>query len=149
MIAVDTNILVYAHRRDSPQFDLARRRVAELARDEQGWAIPWPCVHEFVGIVTHPKIFKKPTPVATAIDQVNAWQDSGGLHLLAETSATWRFVESVLVGAAVVGPRVRDAKVAAICLTHRVDELWTADRDFSRFPALRTRNPLNGSEAGA
>jgi predicted nucleic acid-binding protein len=37
---------------------------------------------------------------------------------------------------------VHDARIAALCLQHGVRELWSADRDFNRFPALRTRNPL-------
>jgi predicted nucleic acid-binding protein len=42
----------------------------------------------------------------------------------------------------VTGPLVQDARIAALCLQHGVRELWTADRDFSRFPALGVRNPL-------
>jgi predicted nucleic acid-binding protein len=52
VIAVDTNILVYAHREDSPFHDAAFRRVAELAEGQAVWAIPWPCLHEFLAIVT-------------------------------------------------------------------------------------------------
>jgi hypothetical protein len=42
----------------------------------------------------------------------------------------------------VAGAKVHDARIAALCLSHGVAELWTADRDFSRFPSLTTRNPL-------
>jgi uncharacterized protein len=58
VIAVDTNILVYAHRQDSPFHKAAFRRVAELAEGPATWAIPWPCVHEFLAIVTHPRILR-------------------------------------------------------------------------------------------
>ena len=73
MIAVDTNILVYAHREDSPFHEAAFERVAELAEGPAVWAIPWPCLHEFLAIVTHPRIYAPPTPLAQALDQVDAW----------------------------------------------------------------------------
>jgi predicted nucleic acid-binding protein len=80
-------IWVYAHRRDSEFHLVAAEKVRELAAGRAPWALPWPCLHEFFSIVTHPRI-------------------------------------------------------AALCLTHGVRALWTADRDFSRFPRLRTVNPL-------
>jgi len=63
VIAVDTNILVYAHREDADWHDAAYARLAELAEGRASWAIPWPCVHEFLAIVTHPRIFSPPTPL--------------------------------------------------------------------------------------
>jgi len=56
MIAVDTNILVYAHREDSQWHDAAYSRIVNLTEGRAPWAIPWPCIHEFLAIVTHPKI---------------------------------------------------------------------------------------------
>ena len=70
MIAVDTNILVYAHREDSPFHELASRRVAELAESPATWAIPWPCLHEFLAIVTHRRIYAPPTPLSRAVNQL-------------------------------------------------------------------------------
>ncbi|HTT40435.1 MAG TPA: hypothetical protein VMH32_22505 [Burkholderiales bacterium] len=72
MIAVDTNILVYAHREDATWHDVANARVVELAEGRAPWAIPWPCVHEFLAIATHPRIFDPPTPMPSAIAQVEA-----------------------------------------------------------------------------
>ena len=63
MIAVDTNLLVYSHRSDSPFHQPAKELIEILRSQPASWAIPWPCIHEFVGIVTHPKIFKIPTPL--------------------------------------------------------------------------------------
>ena len=72
MIAVDTNILVYAHREDSPWHEVAARQVTFLAEGHTPWAIPWSCVHEFLAIVTHPRIYAPPTPLSLALDQVEA-----------------------------------------------------------------------------
>lgn len=145
MIAVDTNILVYAHRRDNPFHDTARDRVAELAEGRAAWALPWPCLHEFISIVTHPHIYKKPTPLARALDQIDAWLESPIVSLLAESAEHWAALKSLLLASRVAGPQVHDARIAALCLQHGVRELWTADRDFGRFAPLRAVNPLVAS----
>lgn len=142
MIAVDTNILVYAHREDSPWHEAASRRIVELAEGRRPWAIPWPCLHEFVAIVTHPRIYAPPTPLAAAIDQVDAWLESPSVVLLSETATYWRELRAALQASRVVGAQVHDARIVALCRDHGVQELWTADRDFSRFAGLLTVNPL-------
>ena len=142
MIAVDTNLLVYAHREDSPWHAAAYARVAELAEGRDPWAIPWPCVHEFLAIVTHPRIYAPPTPLANALDQVDAWLESPSVALLAEAEGYWPELKALLHDGQIAGPRVHDARVAALCRLHGVRELWTADRDFGRFSGLAFRNPL-------
>lgn len=144
MIAVDTNLLVYAHREDSTWHDAAYARIAELAEGRAPWAVPWPCVHEFIAIVTHPKIYAPPTPPAAAIDQVDAWLESPSLTLLAESDGYWPTLRSLVQDGRIAGPLVHDARVAALCLLHGVRELWSADRDFGRFSGLAVHNPLVG-----
>ena len=142
MIAIDSNVLVYAHREDSAWHDPAFACVHKLAEGRDPWAIPWPCLHEFLAIVTHPRIYAPPTPLAAALDQVQAWLESPSLVLLSEAEGYWQQLKPLLRSARTSGPQVHDARVAALCLEHGISELWTADRDFSRFPALRVRNPL-------
>lgn len=144
LIAVDTNLLVFAHRRDSPWHAPATARVATLAEGPGSWAIPWPSIHEFFAIVTHARIYRPPSTVTQACHQIEAWLDSPWLVLLHEGQEHWSTLKPLLVNGRVAGARVHDARIAALCLAHGVTELWTADRDFSRFPALRTRNPLTG-----
>lgn len=84
MIAVDTNILVYAHRRDLPRHDPARDAVTGLTSGRRRWAIPWPCVHEFLAIVSNPRIFRQPTPAAHALYQVRVWLASPAAAALGE-----------------------------------------------------------------
>ena len=144
MIAVDTNILVYAHREDSEWHEPAERSVRSLAEGMAPWTIPWPCVHEFLAITTHPRIFRTPTPMTAALDQIDAWLESPSLVTLAEGEGYWATLKTLIGQARLDGPRVHDARVAALCLSHSVRELWTADRDFSLFPAVRVRNPLAG-----
>jgi toxin-antitoxin system PIN domain toxin len=142
VIALDTNLLVYAHREDSPWHEAAYARLAELAEGRAPWAIPWPCLHEFLAIVTHPRIYAPPTPLPAAVDQLEAWLEAPSLVVLAESEGYWRELRAVLEVGRVGGPQVHDARVAALCRVHGVRELWTADRDFTRFPGLTVRNPL-------
>ena len=142
MIALDTNVLVYAHREDSPWPDVADARIVELAEGRTPWAIPWPCLHEFLAIVTHPRIYAPPTPLAAALDQVEAWLESPSLVLLSESEEYWPELCSTVQDSRVAGTQVHDARIAALCKLHGVQELWTADRDFGRFPGLTVRNPL-------
>ena len=144
MIAVDTNILVYAHRGDAPLHEAAVRALRALAEGHAPWAIPWPCMHEFLAIITHPRIYDPPTPLDRALDQVTAWLDSPSLVLLGEGPEHWPTLRALLYEGQVTGPRVHDGRIAAICQAHGVRELWTADRDFGRFPSLACRNPLAG-----
>ena len=142
MIAVDTNILVFAHREDSPWHEAAHRRLAELAEGRAAWAIPWPCLHEFLAIVTHPRIYSPPSPMERAMTQVEAWLKAPGLVLLGETGNYWQELCALLTSGRVSGPQVHDARIAALCRLHGVQELWTSDRDFGRFPGLKSTNPL-------
>ncbi len=144
MIAVDTNILVHAHRRDADLHEPAAAAVASLAEGLAPWAIPWPCVHEVLAIVTHPRIFDPPSTTAQALAQVEAWLASPSLVLLSERDDHLGVLAELLRSGRIVGPKVHDARIAALCTSSGVSELWTADRDFSRFPSLRTRNPLTG-----
>jgi toxin-antitoxin system PIN domain toxin len=142
MIAADTNILVYAHRSDSEWHEPALACIRKLAEGRISWGIPWPCVHEFLSIVTHPRIYDPPSRHAAAIDQVDAWLESPIAELLAETEAHWDILKDMISIGQIRGPLIHDARIAAICIGHGVSEFLTADRDFSRFPTLPTRNPL-------
>jgi toxin-antitoxin system PIN domain toxin len=142
VIAVDTNILVYAHRRDSPFHDAAAASVRELAENRAPWALPWPCLHEFFSVVTHSRVYDPPSTADQAISQLGAWLESPSVVPISEGETYWNELSRLLLDGKIAGPVVHDARIAALCLIHGVRELWSADRDFSRFPRLRTRNPL-------
>ena len=143
MIALDTNLLVYAHREDSPHHQRARQVLGELAGDRAQWAIPWPCLHEFLAVVTHPRIYRPPTEMALALEAMTSLLNLSQVQLLTETADHGSILGDLLLHSqGVTGPKVRDARIAAICLGHGVRALWSADRDFSWFPALKVVNPL-------
>ena len=142
MIALDTNILVYAHRVDSQWQEPARACVRQLAEGDAPWAIPWPAIHEFLAIVTHPRIFRPPTPLEQALAQVEFWLESPSVELIGERAGYWSGFARLLAESKATGPRVHDARIVAICRQRGVRTLWSADRDLSRFAGLQVVNPL-------
>src|SRR5262249_42344018 len=98
--------------------------------------------HEFLAIVTHQRIYQPPTSLTQALVQVDAWLESPSVSVIAEAEGYWEVLRDALKAARVAGGQGHDGRVAARCQPHGIDELWTADRDFGRFPELVTRNPL-------
>ena len=92
--------------------------------------------------MTHPRIFKPPTPLQAACEQVDAWLESPKVLLLSETHDYWQVLRQAVIEGKVQVSLVHDARIAALCRHHGIQELWAADRDFSRFPTLSPRNPL-------
>lgn len=142
MIAIDTNILVYAHRTENEFHQVASELVRDLVEGNRLFAIPWPCIHEFYCVVTHSRLHDPPTPSDQAIDQIEAWISSPSVALLGESGGYWMRLRPVLEESKVRGPMVYDAKIAAICIENGIEEFWTVDKDYSRFSGLKIRNPL-------
>ena len=143
MIAVDTNLLVYAHRRESRHHDAAASIVRELAEGDAPWSIPWPCCYEFLSVVTNPRIWgAAATTPEHSWRQLSAWMASPSLRLIGETEGFPGILESFVRRPRVRGGIVHDARIAAICVAHGTEALLTRDRDFSLFPELATRDPL-------
>jgi uncharacterized protein len=143
VIAVDTNVLVYAHRRDAEFHNAAAHHIKALAEGRSAWAIPWPCLHEFFAISTHPKIYDPPSTRSQAIAQIDAWLASPTLSVLGEPTGYWDRLKAMLTVGKVTGPMVHEARIAALCAAHGVRELWSADRDLGRFgSSIVVRNPL-------
>jgi toxin-antitoxin system PIN domain toxin len=142
VIAVDTNILVYCEREESPFFRQAERCIIELAEGTAPWAIPWHCIHEFFSVVTNPRIWRVPTTPSQALEQIGYWMESPTIIVLTEGPSYWVELQDILMTSGVRGPKVHDARIAALCREHGVTTLWSADRDFSRFGGLKVVNPL-------
>jgi toxin-antitoxin system PIN domain toxin len=142
VIALDTNVLVYAERNDSIHHDRARELVKGLAQGTDSWAIPWPCVYEYLRVVTHPKLFRPPTALEVALDNLESLFESPSLELLGEGNSHRGVMARVVREGRAIGNLAYDAHIAALVLEHGVQELWTSDRDFARFPGVRVRNPF-------
>lgn len=142
MIGIDTNILVYAHRADSVWHQNADQRLTELAESCKPWMIAWSCLHEFLAIVTHHNIFNPPTPLKDAVLQLEYWLESPSLEIIGELADYWILLKSILDAGKISGPAIHDARIAAIYIQNEVKIVWTADRDFNRFPGIKAVNPL-------
>ncbi|MGH9358672.1 MAG: type II toxin-antitoxin system VapC family toxin [Terriglobia bacterium] len=142
MRAVDTNILVYARRQEPAEHPAARRLLAELSTGEAPWALPWPCVYEFLRVVTHPRVFHPPTPVHAAWDAINLLLDSPSVVVLSEGHLHRAILSDLLSSSPVTGNLLHDAHIAALLIEHGVEEILTNDEDFRRFPRLRVTNPF-------
>ena len=142
MTGADTNLLIYAHREDSEFHAIAKELVNSLRHRYAPWAVPWPCIHEFIAIATHPGIYRPASTLAEALGFLDSLFASPQLHLLSESPGYFDRLREIATAAKLKGPRIHDARIAALCLHHGVSELWSADRDFSAFPQLKVRNPL-------
>ena len=143
MRAVDTNVLVYAHRREATEHARASSLVRTFAEGDEPWSIPWPCVYEFFSVVTNVRIWKDAASTPKeAWSQLAAWFASPSVRLLAETPELPTILAELAQRPRVRGPVIHDARVAAICMAHGVDALITRDRDFALFPEIKTENPF-------
>lgn len=142
MIALDTNVLVHAHQREAEFHASARAIVKSLAEGVRPWAV---CLHslvEFYGVVTQSRLWQQASTPIQAFDQISAWRESPTLRVLADDTSMLPTLADLATKGAVRGGKIHDARIASCCIVHGVDTLFTVDRDFSRFPTLKTRNPF-------
>jgi toxin-antitoxin system PIN domain toxin len=140
--AVDTNVLVFAEIRSSAHHARAAEVLAELADGSAPWGLPWPCIYEFLRVVTHSRVYHPPVPLDRALADLRRILDSPSLILLAETERHTEMFMEILEASGTTGNLIHDARIATLCLEHGVSELVTGDRDFLRFPDLRVHNPF-------
>ena len=142
MIAVDTNILIYSVREESPYYRQALTLMTSFAESRDPWAIPWPCVYEFLRVVTHPKVLERPNTIEDALERIERLRESPSLVMLGDGPGHLRHLLKTFRESGAIGNLVHDAHIATLCLEHGVSEFYTMDRDFSRFPGLRVVYPF-------
>lgn len=142
MRAVDTNVLVAAHVENLPEHETAHDLLILLAHGDLPWAIPWPCLYEFLRVATHPRIFHPPIPLARALRSISGLLECPTLILLSETQRHAEVMERVVTDSGAAGNLIHDAHIAALCIEHGVREIVTGDRDFTRFEGLTVTNPF-------
>jgi toxin-antitoxin system PIN domain toxin len=140
MIAIDTNLLVYAHRSGTPEHAAARRALERAAAAPRGWGMTQASAVEFLAVVTHPAD-SRPSTVDEARRFLQALADAG--------CETWRAGPSLLPALmaradelGIAGPRVFDLQIALTAVEHGASELWTHDARFVRVPGLPVHDPL-------
>jgi predicted nucleic acid-binding protein len=141
VIAVDTNLLVYAHRAGCDEHVTAKRAIERAAADPEGWCIPLPCLFEFWSVVTHPASVGGASPPDLAARFIRELVEAGGRVLQpGERFAERCFEAAVRLG--VRGPRVFDLQIGLMCLEAGVTELLTRDAGFVSLPGLKVVDPL-------
>ena len=140
MIAVDTNILLYADREETPQHRSALRALRRLAEGHEAWAIPIQCVGEFLRVVSHDRVFQPPTPIGEALASIETLLASPAARLLLPGNRYLQILRDVIARSGVRGNLVFDAQIAAVCLEHGATTLLTEDRDFTRFQGIKPQS---------
>ena len=141
MILVDANILIYAHVNSFAQHDAARGWLDRQLNGVPRVGLPWPSLVAFLRLVTNPRVFEHPEPIADAWTQVLAWLACEPAWVPQPTERHAELLGAFLALSAVHGNLVPDAHLAALALEHGLT-LCSTDGDFARFPGLVWRNPL-------
>lgn len=141
MIALDTNILVYAHRSGVPEHRAAKRSIEELAASAGGWCIPLPCVAEFWAVVTHPASTGRPSRPREARQFLDNLVAAGAKILYPRNGAVERLLE-LAVRLDIEGARIFDLQIGLICQDSGAREIWSHDHNFIAVPGLLVTDPL-------
>lgn len=148
MIGVDTNILVYARRREMPNHAAARALLEKLATGTAPWALPWPCLYEYIKVITNPRLFRTPDTLPDALADVESLAASPSVVLLGHGPAHIKHLRRAAEDGLPIGGQIHDAHIVALALEHGVTELLSSDRDFRRFRLLAVRDPFAATRAG-
>ncbi len=143
MFVVDTNVLVYAADAASPHHASCRRRLEAWAARADAWFVTWGILYDFLRVVTHPRVMRKPWTVTAAWEFVAALLDSPGLAVLVPTERHAAVAERVLDEVPhLAGNLIHDAHTAILMREHGIRRVYTRDTDFHRFPFLEPVDPL-------
>ena len=143
MIIVDANVLLYAYDRSDPHHAAASRWLEESVGGDGQVGLALTTLLAFIRISTDPRVYEAPLDAAQAIDLVGSWLDRGNVQLVGPTDVHWSTLAGLVAAGKARGPVVMDAHLATLAIEHGAT-LATVDRDFSRFPGLRTMDPTAG-----
>ena len=142
MIALDTNILVFAHRRGTRHHDEALDLLRRLSSGPAPYALFWPSLYEFLRVVTHHRVFDPPSTPPEALQAVADLLSPPAVRALSETPSHEEVLRRVLGETPVTGNLMHDAHLVALAIEHGVHEILTLDGDFRQFPQVASRNPF-------
>jgi len=141
VILLDVNILVYAHREDVPDHARYRDWLERSLDDLEPVGVSELVLSGCLRIITHPKVFTPPTPIAKALDYVGQLRDHPNSIAVSPGERHWDIFVRLCREANVKGNLVSDAYHAALAI--ECGSLWiSTDGDFARFPGLRWQHPF-------
>jgi toxin-antitoxin system PIN domain toxin len=142
MTMLDANVLLYAYHRKAPQHERCRTWIETEFSSGSAVRIPWATIVAFLRISTNPRVFEHPLTIGEAEATVSSWLALPTISTIDPGERYWEVLRDLIHRAQVSGPLVTDAALAALAIEHGAT-LCTTDRDFARFPELRTLNPLD------
>ncbi|MEJ2086676.1 MAG: PIN domain-containing protein, partial [Acidobacteriota bacterium] len=140
-IALDSNLLIYAHRSDTSEHEPARKAIERAANSGRGWGTPLPCLSEFGAIVTHPRAEGGPSRPEQACSFIDALVVAG-CRIWSPGEGFWTRLAELAVERDIGGPRIFDLQIGLIAADQGVREIWTHDRNFVAPSRIQTHDPL-------
>ena len=140
MIAVDTNILVYAHRSELPLHKKALSHLVRLAESPEPWSLPVFCISEFLRVVTHPRLFDPPSTIEQGLEAISGLLESPSLIVLNPGGHFWPMLQKIVQKANTRGNLIYDAQIVVVCREYGVRDILSEDRDFMRFEKIILHN---------
>lgn len=141
MIVVDANLLIYSYDTASPDYKKSRAWIERIFSGAELVGLPWQTVAAFLRVVTNRKLAGFRLTVEQAIQIVETWLEQPNVRLLAPGDDYWSVLKRMIVEGSASGSLISDAEMVALTIENG-GVLYTADRDFARFPGLRWKNPL-------
>lgn len=142
MIAVDTNLLVYAHRAGCAEHGAARKVIEGAANDPRGWGVPFSCVLEFWSVVTHPSSLGGESTAGSARGFLQALIETGGATIFPPAASLVPRCLQIAEQLGLRGARIFDVQVGLCALEAGATEIWTHDAGFIALPGLKVLDPL-------
>jgi toxin-antitoxin system PIN domain toxin len=142
MIAIDTNLLIYAHRSSVPEHSRAREAIERAACDPRGWGIALGTIVEFWSVVTHSSIRGRPSTAKEALGFIESMVVTGNAEIWMPGPGFAQRLMQAAAALKVSGPRIFDLQIALTAFENGAHELWTNDSHFQAVPGLQVKNPI-------
>lgn len=142
-LALDTNLLLYAHIGQFPQHAAARRFLESVLENDSPYCLSWQVYYEYIRVVSHPKVLKTPLSVQQAINDLKPYVADPRCQILVETEGHTAVFEALMRRLpSSKGNFIHDCHYAALLKEHGVTRIATADMDFRKFDFLEVVDPL-------
>lgn len=142
MLLLDVNVLIYAHREDTPDHPAFRNWLEEVIESDQAFGLTDLVLSGFLRVATHPRVFDPPSKMSDALSFVEILRSAVNCVQVSPGPRHWDIFTKLCRLAGIKGNLVADAYLAALAIESGCEWI-TTDRDFARFPGLRWRHPLD------
>ncbi len=143
MLGLDANILVYAHRLDAVQHQVAKEVMKAALAGKEKVTFTHTCLHEFIASVTNSNKYARPSTFDEVFTQIESWLSAPNASIILETESHFKTLSHLASKNDISSQKVYDAQIAAICIDNGVTEFITNDTGFEKFSELRIRNPFS------